>query len=154
MTHTLFKAMLVAIFIASLSPGAAAETPGASGGEVTGVVMRFTAGGASVDVTVDQDNPAARDLVSMLPLSLKLEEFAGREKIGYLPRKLDRRDSPGSDPEDGDLIYYIPWGNIGFYYNTAGIGYSDQTIHLGIYRASLEELERLDGQTVTIEVVR
>jgi hypothetical protein len=117
-------------------------------------VVRFSAGSTSVEVTIDQDNPAVRDFLSMLPLTLKLEEFAGREKIGYLPRKLAYSGSPGSDPEDGDLIYYVPWGNIGFYYNTTGIGYSDQTIHLGTYKASLGQLEQLEGHAVTVEVVR
>lgn len=48
----------------------------------------------------------------------------------------------------------MPWGNLGFYYNTAGIGYSDDTIHLGAYDASLDQLEQLEGQNVTVEVVR
>ncbi len=61
--------------------------------------------------------------------------------------------SPGSDPADGDLIYFIPWGNLGFYYNTDGIGYSDQTIHLGTYQATREQLERLEGNNVTVELV-
>jgi hypothetical protein len=34
------------------------------------------------------------------------------------------------------------------------IGYSDQTIYLGAYDASLEQLEQLKGQSVTIEIVR
>ena len=123
-------------------------------GQVVGTVVRFTAGSTSVEVTIDQDNPAVRDFLSMLPLSMKLEEFAGREKIGYLPRKLKLSGSRGSDPEDGDLIYYVPWGNIGFYYNTAGIGYSDQTIHLGTYKASLDQLKQLEGRPVTVEVAR
>ena len=69
-----------------------------------------------------------------------------------LPRKLKYRGSRGSDPEDGDLIYFVPWGNLGFYYNAAGIGYSDQTIHLGTYQASPEKLEQLEGQSITVEV--
>jgi hypothetical protein len=116
--------------------------------------VRFTGGSTSVDVTIGEDNPAVRDLLSMLPLTLTLEEFNGREKIAYPPRKLAHAGSPGSDPEDGDLIYYTPWGNLGFYYNTSGIGYSDQTIHLGTYQASLEQLTQLEGQPVTVEVVR
>ena len=88
----------------------------------------------------------------MLPLTITLEEFAGREKISYLPRDLEHRGSPGSDPEDGDLIYFVPWGNLGFYYNAEGIGYSDDTIHLGTYDATLDELERLEGE-VTVEII-
>ncbi len=35
-----------------------------------------------------------------------------------------------------------------------GIGYSDQTIHLGTYDASLEQLEQLERPDVSVEVVR
>lgn len=140
--------------IAPLTPPASSETPDGGVDQIVGTVVRFTAGSTSVEVTIDQDNPAVRDFLSMLPLSLTLEEFAGREKIAYLPRELAHAGSPGSNPEDGDLIYYIPWGNIGFYYNTAGIGYSDQTIHLGTYDASLDQLEQLESQDVIVEVVR
>lgn len=120
---------------------------------VEGTVVRFTAGGTSVEVTIGRDNVATRDFVSMLPLTLEFEEFAGREKIGYLPRRLDVDGAPGSDPENGALIYFVPWGNLGFYYNTEGIGYSDDTINLGTYRASEEQLQRLENRDVTIEVV-
>jgi hypothetical protein len=140
--------------IAQATPSTSSETPDGDVNEVVGTVVRFSAGSTSVEVTIDEDNPAVRDFLSMLPLTLTLEEFAGREKIAYLPRDLEHAGSPGSDPEDGDLIYYIPWGNLGFYYNTAGIGYSDQTIHLGTYEATQEQLEGLEGQSVTAEIVR
>src|SRR5687768_3994463 len=109
------------------------ETPHESAGQVIGTVVRFSNETTSVDVTINEDNPAVRDFLSMLPLTLTLEEFAGREKISYLPRELRHRGSPGSDPESGDLIYFVPWGNLGFYYNAEGIGYSNDTIHLGTY---------------------
>jgi len=140
--------------IAPSLPPASSETPDGDVNQVVGTVVRFSAGSTSVEVTIDEDNPAVRDFLSMLPLTLTLEEFAGREKIAYLPHELAHAGSPGSDPEDGDLIYYVPWGNIGFYYNTAGIGYSDQTIHLGTYDASLDQLEQLESQDVIVEVVR
>ena len=88
----------------------------------------------------------------MLPLSITVEEHAGREKISYLPRELRHRGSPGSDPENGDLIYFVPWGNLGFSYDAEGVGYSDDTIALGSYDASPDELERLEGE-VTVERV-
>jgi len=121
---------------------------------IVGRILRFSAGPDKVDVTIEQDNPTVRDLLSMLPLTLKLEEFAGREKIGYLPRKLAIAGSPGSDPEDGDLIYFVPWGNLGFYYDTSGIGYSDLTIHIGRYAASRDRLAAFAGRTVRVELVQ
>lgn len=120
--------------------------------QVVGTIVRFSSDTTSVDVTIGEDNPAVRDFLSMLPPTITVEEFAGREKISYLPRELKHRGSPGSDPKSGDLIYFVPWGNLGFYYNAEGIGYSDDTIHLGTYDASLDQLERLEGE-VTVEVI-
>lgn len=121
---------------------------------IIGKVVRFRNAQVFVDVTIDQDNPTVRDLLARLPLTLKLEEFAGREKIAYLPQKLNINGSPGSDPEDGDLIYFVPWGNLGFYYNTAGIGFSQQTIHIGRYRATLPQLRQLAAQPVSVTLLR
>jgi hypothetical protein len=130
----------------------ATTTTDSDTGEIVGTTVRFSSNTTSVDVTIGEDNPAVRDFLSMLPRTITLEEFAGREKISYLPRELRHSGSPGSDPESGDLIYFVPWGNLGFYYNAEGIGYSDDTIHLGTYDASLDQLERLEGE-VTVEVI-
>jgi hypothetical protein len=119
---------------------------------IVGTTVRFSSNSTSVDVRIGQDNPAVRDFLSMLPLTLTVQEFTGREKISYLPRRLRHNGSPGSDPKNGDLIYFVPWGNLGFYYNAEGIGYSDATIHLGTYDASLDQLERLEGR-VTVRVI-
>jgi hypothetical protein len=148
-------ALILAVVIAAGSASVShAQTADAGSDQVVGTVVRFTADSTSVDLTIGEDNPTVRDFLSMLPLTMTLEEYAGREKIGYFERRLATEGSPGSDPEDGDLIYFIPWGNIGFYYNTSGIGYSDQTVHIGTYNASLEELERLEGQPVRVEIVQ
>lgn len=140
------------------SASAPATSPTASAPETTTAeapaeqlpVVRFTSGQTSVDVTIKPENPTARDFLSMLPLTVPVEEFAGREKLADLPRELVTEGSPGSDPVDGDLIYFKPWGNLGFYYNAAGIGYSEQTIHLGTYDATAEQLELLEGSNITV----
>lgn len=106
-----------------------------------------------VDVTIAPDYPTGRDFLSLLSLTLAVEDFAGLEKISYLPRSLDTAGSPGSRPVAGDLSYYVPRGNLVFYYDTEGIGYSEQTIRLGSYSATAEQLARLEGSAVTVEVV-
>lgn len=151
---------------ASSVPPAAAATPTAAGvesssaptptdepGRIVGTVVRFTSDRTSVDVTVGEDSPGVRDFLSLLPTRLTFEEFAGREKISYLPRELAHDGSPGSDPQDGDLIYFTSWGNLGFYYNADGIGFSDATLHIGTYVATEEQLSLLEGGPVTVEIV-
>ena len=122
--------------------------------QVRGTVVRFSGNDVHVDVTIRSNHPTSRDFVSMLPLRLKLEDLGGKEKISYLPRKLKTKGSPGSDPEDGDLIYYAPWGNLGFYYDASGIGFSRDTINLGSYRASARRLARLQRPRVAVRVLR
>jgi hypothetical protein len=136
---------------ATAAPSAAPSQDGEDA--ILGTVVRFTSTNTSVDVTIGADSPATRDFLSMLPLTITLEEYAGREKISYLPRELKYEGSPGTDPQDGDLIYFTPWGNLGFYYNASGIDYSDQTLHIGTYNASLDQLDLLEGENVTVQIV-
>jgi hypothetical protein len=170
--HAFAAAVLVAVFMTACSPTpvaspgssprptataseeAAPETPSTTAvpepDQVVGSIVRFTSDRTTIDVTIGEDSPAVRDFLSLLPLELAVEEFSGAEKIAYLPRELNYEGSPGSDPEDGDLIYFTPWGNLGFYYDTTGIGYSDATLHIGTYTATEEQLSLLEGGPVTI----
>ena len=76
------------------------------------------------------DNPSARDFASMLPLELTIEDYSNNEKIAYLPRKLTEDGSgPFTNEAPGDLCYYVPWGNLAFFY--AGYRYSGGLIRLG-----------------------
>ncbi|WP_344250885.1 cyclophilin-like fold protein [Isoptericola hypogeus] len=139
----------------SSAPSPSEPTPSAASEAddgVVGTVVRFSSDEAEVDVLIDQDTPAVRDFLSMLPLSLEFEEYNGREKIAYPPRPLERGDTPGSQPVDGDFIYFEPWGNFGFYYNAEGSGFEETTVHLGTFDATLGELERLEG-AVAVDVV-
>jgi hypothetical protein len=116
--------------------------------------VRFSGNDVHVDVTIRSSHPTSRDFLSILPLRLKLQDVAGKEKISYLPRRLRTKGSPGSDPENGDLIYYAPWGNLGFYYDASGIGFSRDTINVGSYRASARRLARLQRGRLAVRVLR
>lgn len=63
---------------------------------VIGTVVRLEAGDAVIDVTIGEDSPATRDFLSLLPTTLTLEEFNGREKIATLPRELEHDGTPGT----------------------------------------------------------
>jgi hypothetical protein len=99
------------------------------------------------------DNPTTRDFISLLPLDLKLEDYAGTEKISYLPKKLSKEDAPsGSDPSVGDITYYAPWGNLAIFYKD--FGYANGLIILGKIDNGIEELTKASSLNVRIELIK
>jgi hypothetical protein len=72
--------------------------------------------GIRMIATLD-DNATSRDFVSLLPLTLTLDDYNGTEKISDLPKKLSTRGVPeGMTPVAGDIGYYAPWGNLAIFY--------------------------------------
>ena len=138
---------------APIATTAPVSVPPTQADRVEGIIVRFSSTDFEVDVTVAGDTPTIRDFLSLLPLTIRFEEFNGREKIGYLPRPLDTSASAGHDSEDGDLIYYAPWGNLGFYYNADGIGHDENVIHIGTYNATPADLAGLETGDVTVTVI-
>ena len=91
-----------------------------------------------------EDNPASRDLVSMLPLTLHFEDYNGTEKISYPPRKLNTRGAPSScDPTEGSVAYYAPWGNLAIFYHD--FRQSNGLVPLGRIEAGMEKLANMRG---------
>jgi len=95
------------------------------------------------------DSKTTRDFVSLLPLTLTLDDYANTEKISTLPKRLATDDAPpGSDPSVGDLAYYAPWGNLAIYYND--FGYSDGLVILGKIDGDMKALNVPGSVKVTI----
>nr|WP_242036494.1 cyclophilin-like fold protein [Leptolyngbya sp. FACHB-321] len=95
------------------------------------------------------DSKTTQDFVSLLPLTLTLEDHAGTEKISNLPRKLSTEDAPpGSDPSVGDIAYYAPWGNLAIYYRD--FEYSSGLVILGKIDGDIEALNVPGAIDVTI----
>ena len=113
--------------------------------------IRLTVDGKVMLATL-LDNATARDLVSLLPLTLTLEDYASTEKISHLPRKLSTAGAPaGSDPSIGDITYYAPWGNLAIFYKD--FGYASGLITLGRFDSGIEALKVPGKLKVTIERV-
>ncbi len=93
-----------------------------------------------------QNNSAAADFYSMLPLELEFEDFASAEKIAFLKRKLNTKDSPdGYKGSAGDINYYAPWGNLAIFYKDSK--FARGLVHLGsIDKGALEKLSKRDGK--------
>jgi hypothetical protein len=114
--------------------------------------VRFTVGDAEIIVRT-ADNPTSRDFVSMLPLTLEFRDFAAMEKLSYLPRRLTTQGSTGSAPVNGDLIYFVPWGNLGFFYNAERRNqtFDDRVIPVGAIETGFERLNDLEPGLVRVE---
>jgi hypothetical protein len=67
------------------------------------------------------DSEAARDFVSMLPLTIQMDDHLRREKTGIIPRPLSER-TPGSRTyEFGDLGYWRPRNTFVIFYRQDGL---------------------------------
>jgi hypothetical protein len=126
--HSLFsrRAFLGATLASAVLPKLAL---GQTEQEETSMKIRVEFNGASMTYTL-YDNPSARDLASLLPLDLSIDDYSTNEKIAYLPRKLTEEGiGPFDNERPGDLGYYAPWGNLAFFYE--GYRYSGGLIRLG-----------------------
>lgn len=99
------------------------------------------------------DNATTRDFISLLPLDLKLGDYAGTEKVSDLPKKLSTEDAPnGFDPSVGDITYYAPWGNLAIFYKD--FGYAKGLINLGKIDSGIEILNVSNSLKARIELIK
>jgi hypothetical protein len=160
MKQATFLALLLATAPSGIVASAHAEVDGpatpaasrnASDLRTSAMRIRIRAGEKIITANL-ADNPTSRDFVSLLPLSVTLEDHVATEKITYLPRKLSTEGAPaGSDPAIGDVAYYAPWGNLALFHKD--FRYSSGLIPLGRIDSGLEALSRPGSQTATIELI-
>lgn len=158
--RTLFPALTLAMALAGAIAVAGTSSTGAAGQEsaqgkhekqVSTMKIRINVEGRVVTASLI-DNATARDFISLLPLTLTLEDYAATEKISYLPRRLSTEGSAaGIDPSIGDITYYSPWGNLALFY--ADFGYSKGLVKLGKIDSGVEALNVSRSVKVTIELV-
>ena len=151
-THARVRRLAAPLVLAlSLIAPALAAEPSSSRTETRTVKIRMTINGQATTATL-ADNATARDFLSLLPLTLTLEDHASTEKIAYPPRKLSTQGAPaGIDPEVGDIAYYAPWGNLALYYKD--FGYSTGLIRIGRFDAGVAIINARGSLKVTIEAI-
>lgn len=113
------RSIIRAVVAGALAPGLViARARSGISAEQTGDIMKIRIAFADHDFTATlHDNPSSRDLASLLPLDLTIDDYAHNEKIAYLPRKLTVEGSgPFDNEQPGDLCYFAPWGNLAFFY--------------------------------------
>ena len=87
------------------------ETP-----DVSSLNVNITVGDRTVTAT-REDNAAARDFLSRLPLEVTLSDYSNAEKIFYpSPALTTSKVARGCTPAPGDITIYVPWGNVAIFY--------------------------------------
>lgn len=77
--------------------------------------LRVKVGGTVLNTTV-VDCQASRDLLAQLPLTLKMKDYDGKEKVSNRIKRLSTSDSPsGCHYNTGDIIYFA--GSLCVVYN-------------------------------------
>jgi len=147
----LFAISIVCAALCGFRAFANDRNAGVVGQEAT-MKVRIIVEGAVYTATMD-DNPTARDFMSLLPLTLTLDEYAGTEKISYLPRKLSTDGAPeGSKPSAGSLAYYAPWGNLSLFYRD--FRYSPGLVLMGKLDSGNSVFDVKGPIAVTFEIAR
>lgn len=87
------------------------ETP-----DVSSLNVNITVGDRTVTATME-DNAAARDFLSRLPLEITLNDYNNMtEKIFYPDPALTTEGvTRGCAPTPGDITIYAPWGNVAIF---------------------------------------
>lgn len=134
----------VAVLTGSGLPGAAADQ------QAEGMTkIRMTIEGTVITAVID-DSATSRDFLSLLPMTLTLEDYNRTEKVSDLPRRLSTASAPeGIDPSVGDITYYAPWGNLALFYRD--FGYSRGLVRLGRIESGIDVLKRPGPLGVTVD---
>lgn len=95
------------------------ETPGGNEGGAPGetsLKIGITVGSRTITATME-DNAAARDFLSRLPLEVTLNDYnQTTEKIFYpSPALTTAGTARGCVPIPGDITIYAPWGNVAIF---------------------------------------
>lgn len=113
--------------------------------------IRITIGDTALTATLN-DSKTSRDFISLLPLTLILEDYAGTEKVSDLPKRLSTEDAPaGSNPSVGDITYYAPWGNLAIFYKN--FGYARGLVILGKIDSGTEAFNVPDSVKVKMTLM-
>lgn len=97
------------------------------------------------------DNSTATDFLKLLPLTLRLNDYAATEKISDLPGKLSTSDAPaGVNPAAGDIAYFAPWGNLALFHRD--FGFSKGLVKIGKLDSPMPILAKPGVLTAAFEI--
>ena len=101
------------------------------------------------------DSETTRNFVSLLPLTLTMNDLFGREKFGHLPRAISEGGKRTRTYEVGQVIYWSPGPDVAIFYRHDGPSIpSPGIIVIGKIDSGVETLDVPGPVKVTIEPVK
>jgi hypothetical protein len=115
--------------------------------------IRIRMGDQTVTATLNRSE-AARDLIAMLPLSIRMRDHLRREKTGPIPGPLSERTGGSPNYRSGDLGYWRPGGNFVIFYRHDGLTIpSPGIVLLGRVNSGAEIFDIPGPVEVTVELI-
>ncbi len=101
------------------------------------------------------ESETTREFVSLLPLTLTMDDLFGREKFGHLPRAISQGGKRTQTYEVGDLIYWSPGPDVAIFYRHDGQSIPPPgIIVLGKIESGMDVLNVPGSVFVTIDLAR
>lgn len=101
------------------------------------------------------DNPTTRDFISLLPLTLTMNDLFEREKFAHLPRAISEEGERTKMYDVGDIIYWSPGPDVAIYYRHDGQAIPDPgIITIGKIDAGVEAFNVPGSINVTVELIQ
>ena len=145
--------ILIAIALAAILGPTASRADNTTTKHTSAVKIKLTIDNKILTATL-ADNKTARDFVSLLPLTLTMDDLFGREKFGHLPRATSEEGKRTHTYEIGELAYWSPGPDVAIYYRNDGEKIPDPgIIVIGKIDSGVEALNVPGSAKVTIEPI-
>jgi hypothetical protein len=98
------------------------------------------------------DSKTTRDFISLLPLTLTMNDLFSREKFAHLPKAISTEGKRSHSYEVGEIVYWSPGPDIAIYYRQDGERIPEPgIIVIGKVDSGVETLNVRGSVKVTIE---
>jgi len=101
------------------------------------------------------DNETTKDFISLLPLTLTMNDLFRREKFAHLPRAISEEGKRTRTYEVGDVAYWPPGPDVAIFYLHDGQKIPDPgIIVIGKIDSGVEALNVSGSVKVTVELIK
>ncbi len=144
--------ILIALALAATLGQAASGTDNTTTNRTPAMKIRLSVNNKVLTATL-ADNKTARDFISLLPLTLTMNDLFGREKYARLPRAISQEGKRTHTYQIGDLAYWSPSHDVAVYYRQDGDKIPEPgIIVIGKIDSGVAALDVAGSVKVTIEL--